>query len=424
MIMKRIALFALAIALAAGAAWAQSDATVSQLVATALSGNLDLAKARAALAAAEADLPWKSELANTRLTLSAAADAGGTGGVSVAAEAGVSVPIVPQLSVYGSVTSKGTASAGLTLTPFASAEPTYQETETYRKALAQVAFLERQVRYQAEAAAWSLTEARAEVTAAESAQALKEQLADVGGKAYALGDITSEDLENARSALTAARQAVYSAQRALLAARSTVFQLVGSTEETAVADATVGELSALVASRDTAIAALPASTESALAVQTLLIELDALNERLAATPAYSPNLSISARLSWPLSASAGVSFSFSASDLKTTERAEIIASIAMKEKELVLARSSAGFQAKIRSQALSVAKQALAGRIAELKLAETASDEAALLLSQGQRTSFEAAQARLDLDDAEAGVYAATVAVLSAQADILLAAGS
>jgi hypothetical protein len=138
---------------------------------------------------------------------------------------------------------------------------------------------------------------------------------------------------------------------------------------------------------------------------------------------YTPNLSISATVTYPLSASAGISFSFSPSDVKSDERAEILASIATKEKELVIARSNASFQARILAQELSVAKQALSSRLVELKLAEVACDESALLLTQGQRTSLEAAQAKLDLVNAEANVYSATAAVLRAQADILLAAG-
>lgn len=93
--------------------------------------------------------------------------------------------------------------------------------------------------------------------------------------------------------------------------------------------------------------------------------LNALNERLAATPVYTPNLSISATVAYPLSASTGISFSLPLLDVKSNERTEFVASIGTREKELVIARTNSSFQAKTLSQALSIVKQALSSRLAE-----------------------------------------------------------
>ena len=182
------------------------------------------------------------------------------------------------------------------------------------------------------------------------------------------------------------------------------------------------ELTALAARRDAAIAALPADSGASLTLGALQVERDALRAQLAATPLYSPALTLSGSLSYPLEASASISFSFSPSDVKTTDRAKVTDALSAKEQEIAIERVAASQQGEVQQQALAVARQALDSRQAEVRQAQTALAEAALLETQGRATSLERRQAEGDLAATQARRYAAVIAVLAAQADILLGA--
>ena len=121
-----------------------------------------------------------------------------------------------------------------------------------------------------------------------------------------------------------------------------------------------------------------------------------------------------------LSYSAGVSFSFSPSDIKVDERQTIEESITDKDGQIELERMALKFQLSVLRKSLSAAGTVLAERQAGLAQAMTNRNESAALLKQGHVTSLEDRQSELDLESARAGLFSAMAGVLKAQSDILL----
>ncbi len=203
----------------------------------------------------------------------------------------------------------------------------------------------------------------------------------------------------------------------------------GTASEAGVEAADSAQLDARIQARDEKISALSGEPRT-LACRQAIIDLAALRQELSQTWVFRPDLSLTAGLSWqpgstsPLAASAGLSISFSPSDIATDERADISQDIADKEKEVSLEREASLFQRDILAQALSVAKETLNTRKAELAQAQTTAAQGELLLSQGRWTSIELEQARLNVDSARAGVLSAAAAVLAAQSQILLLYGA
>jgi hypothetical protein len=429
--MKRIlAAVLLCAALAAGTAGAES-VTIDDIAARAAAGNLDLVKAKAAVAQAQADLAAQGTLSSSRLSLGASYGTDSTGSAAgqpaggVQAQAQVSVPVIPQLSISGSVSSQGTGSISVTITPFAMGTATYAQEATWRKAVLQLSYQAAKTDYDVRAAAWAVTAAQMTLAAAQAALALEQDRADVKEKAYPMGGLTYDALQTERTALTSARQGSLDAQKALVNAKAALYRLIGAgSGQPDVTAATLADLSALVAKRDAAVAALPAASGASLTLRTLQVERDALRAQLAATPVYSPALSLSGSVSYPLNASASISFSFSPSDVKISDHDKVTAALSQKEQEIEIERLAVSLQAEVREQSMALARQVVDERQAEVKQAETALAEARLLETQGRATSLERRQAEVDIASAQARLYGAVIAVLAAQADILLGAAA
>jgi outer membrane protein TolC len=424
---RRILIAVLCGALAAGLAQADGAMTVADLTSAGSAGNLDLLKARRALADAAKNLPWQSELVNTQAKLSGAYDTGG----QLSGNADLTVPIIPEVSLGATVTNKngGNASASLNVSPFAPWRTSYQEKATYRQAKLQLDYQTAKLGYDVESAAYGLLQAQANVTLARAKVALEEQRADISQKSYDMGQLLFADLQTERSNLVSMRQAEFDAERGLLNARVQLYRLVGpATGEPAVREVTVDELTALMAARDGDLAKKSAAQAGSMSLRQAEITLDSLKEQLAATPTYRPNLGLSAQVSFSPAAPAGsqfvgsgsLSFSFSPSEIKTDDRATISDNLADAKRQVELERLAAGLQASIDKQALAVARQALESGKNDLDQALAALVGAQLLYEQGQRTSPDLEQARIDVDSARLRLFQAAAGVLAAQGAILL----
>lgn len=433
--MKRIYAAALCAALLLAAASAAADTaetaaaaplSMEDLVKMGTAGNLDLRKSRQALQDAREDLQWKTGLADTRLDLS-----GGYARASgeVTGQAKISVPLIPQVSVDASVTSAGDGSASVKVSPFAQGDAKYLLEKAYQAAALALSYAEEKLAADIEGAAWSALQARRALDLSKARLSLQEEKTAAAESSYLLGKLSYTDLDSERSALIAARQGVFDSERGLLSARISLYRLLGASEAD-VKEADAAEMEARITARDAEIGKMASAEPRTLALRQAVIELSALRQELAQTWAYRPSLSLGASLAWqpaspdPLSASASVSFSFSPSDIKTDDRAELSRSIAEKEKEVSMEQEASRFQRDILTQALSVAKETLEARKAELVQAETTAAQGEVLLSQGRWTSIDLAQAGLNVDSARAGVLSAAAAVLSAQAQVLLLFGA
>jgi outer membrane protein TolC len=426
--MKRLGAVLLCAALCAARGFGQSGASIEELAAMGAANNLELQKARRALQNALEELMWTSDLADTRIDLSGGYSREPAGELS--GQATLTVPIIPQVSLAASVSSEGSGSASVKVSPFATGDARYLLVQAYNKAALDLSYATQKLGFDIQAAACAEVQARTALALAEAKLALEEQKAAAAESRYTMGQLSYEDLDSERANLIAARQGRFDAERGLLSARVALYRLLGpSTTETEVKGMESGELEASIASRDAMLESLGGSEPATLALRQSTLDLQALKEQLAQTWVYRPNLDISAGLAYqpasasPLAASASLSLSFSPSDIKTEDRAEILQSIADKEKEVALERLASRFQEQILRQALAVAKQALATRQTELEQAQSAVAGGEVLLSQGRWTSLEMEQARINVESAKAGVFSASAAVLKAQTDILLVYG-
>lgn len=423
MTMKKTLIVLFLTAFCALAAWAEDPLSLSDLTTAAAEGNLDLLKAQSALETARKALAGTSVLENSKLSLSGSYGTG-IGPESEAAVSGkgdLTVPIIPQLSLSASASSQGTASASISLSPFAAGTAMYKENETYQKAVLQLRTLVARLEYEVQAAAFAVVSARRALASAQTKSELEQERRTVAEKAYELSRISYEDLRARRSAELSARQGVFDAEKTLLNAKVALYKLLGpSNGEPEVKEVSADDLSALIAAREASLEKLNDAEARSTGLATLLVELESLEAQLDATPAYSPALSLSAHIDYPLAYGAGISFSFSPSDIKVDERLEIEESIRDKQAEISLERMASRFQLNVSKQALFAAKTVLETRKAELAQAEINNRESAELLKQGHLTSLEDRQTELDLESARSGVFSAMTGVLKAQADVLL----
>lgn len=413
--------------LAAGTALAQSALTLEELQSAARSGNLDQKKAERTLVDAQKNLRWESELSSARASLSGSIGSSG----QLSGQAQLSVPIIPQVSVGASVSSNGNADATLSLSPFAAWRSSYQQKAAYQKAQVALANQTAKLGYDVESAAFGVMQAQGNVGLAKVKLALEIEQAEVAQKAYDMGELTYENLETARSELVAARQSGFDAEKGLLNARVQLYRLLGpAAGEPDVKGASADEILSLIPARDALLAEKKKAAQGgSLALRQAEINLESLRQQLAATPVYRPSLGLSGKVSYnpsapaessPFSGSGSLSFSFSPSEIKSDERASLLQSIAEAERDIELERMALRLQASVADQSLAVARQVLESRKAELLQAETTLAEARLLLEQGERTSLEVEQSRINLESTRMRLFQAAAGVLDAQAKILL----
>lgn len=401
--------------------------SVAELQAKALAGNLDLRKARAAVDDAAEELPWDSELEKARLSAS------GSQGYSPnepfvldpQLQAGVSVPVVPQLSLGISASSRGTLGASVSLSPFAAGATRYREEEQYRRAVLEAAYRAAIVGYDVEAAAYGVVAAQAALSLAQATREYQEDRMAASERAYELGELTYDEVEDVRSDLTTARQGLFDAQRRLLNAQAGLYRLLGpEAGRVGVEPVDAEEILRLIRRRDDELFRIGQEEPRSLTLDTMAVHGRRMEAELAATPVYRPDLKISADLEYPEWAIGGsLSFSFSPNDLNADARAELADAIHEHRMEMELERMALEYQVDILWQSLEVARAALSGDRQALREAQTLRAEAEVLLGQGRRTQLELRQADLAVMRAELNVFSAAVSVLSAQADLLLAYG-
>ncbi len=420
--MKKPIIVLVLAAACAFSAWGGDALSLADLSAAAVKGNLDLKKAQSALETAREALQGTLTIENSKLSVSGSYGSGQNAeSGSLSGKADLTVPIIPQLSVGASASSEGRASASLAFSPFASGTATYKQNETYAKAALALSSAAARLEYDVQAAAFSVISARKALAAAQAKAALEEEKRTVAEKAYDLDQITYDELGTRRAAAVSARQGAFDAEKSLLNAQVALYKLLGpESGEPEVKDVSVYELSALTATRADALSKLQDGNARSSNLAALQIELESLKAQLDATPAYAPSLSLSAHVDYPLSYGAGISFSFSPSDIKVDERKDIEESIVEKNGEITLERMSMRFQLSVLRQSLSSAQTVLETRQADLAQAETNRNESAALLKQGHVTSLEDRQSELDLADARAGLFSSMAQVLKAQADLAL----
>jgi outer membrane protein TolC len=409
--------------------------TIEQIALRAQAENPQVLKALRVLNNAEEDLAGESRLLESRLSLESAngtpqsqsASSGDPGDAAISGQAGITVPLLDQLSVGGSVTAQQGEEIGgelsLSITPFAAADPSYPEEETYGKALVAWQTLRQQTTFDAEQAALKYLIAGMEVRLGESTLDLEQKLYETVQKELELGEASFEELQDQLSELTTARKSLYSTESQALSSWKELQLLFDPDgEEVEPASLSFQQLEELIEAREKKISELTAEEPSSQSLENLKLELTALQEELEATPLWRPDFNLSGSVGLPdLSAySIGASISFSPSDIKDDEREDLEEEIDEKLVDIQIEQFDLSLQEQLVEQNIGIAEQALEAASLAEEQASLTLRETELLYEQGERTVFELEQARLSLESAEIDSFAAAADLYQAQAELLM----
>ncbi len=400
--------------------------------------NPQVLKALRTLNNAEQALAGESRLLESRLTLEAAygtakeqagstGSSGGAGDAAVSGQAGITIPLLEQLSVGGTVTAKeGPEIEGelsLSITPFAAGDPNYVEEEAYGKALIAWQTLRQQSYFDAEQAVLAYLIARMEFELAESTLELEQKLYETVQKELELGEASFEELQDQLGELTAARKNLYLVEsQALNAWKELQLLFDPDSGEIKPAPVSLEQLERLIDEREQQIAEVAAEQPSSETLEYLELEFAALQAELEATPLWRPdfNLSGSMGLPDPSDFNISASLSFSPSDIKDDEREDLEEAIGEKLVDIQIEQFDLSLQRQLIEQSISVAEQAYQAAILAREQASLTLQESELLYQQGERTIFELEQARLSLASAEIDSFASAADLYQAQADLLM----
>jgi hypothetical protein len=352
-----------------------------------MEGNLELRAARAAVADAAEELPWESELAKTRISAAANQTHDPIAPLTLdpQVQASVTVPVVPQLSLGISASGRGTVGASLSVSPFVASATRYREAEQYRRAVLEAEYRAADVGYAVEAGAYGVMEAEAALSLAEATRDYQEDRLAASERAYELGELAYDALEAVHSDLTDARQGVFDAQRRLLNAQVTLFRLLGpEAGPLRVETAAVEDMLRHIDERDAELELFAEAEPRSLTLETMAVQVQRLEAELSATPAYRPDLRLTADVEYPDWVVGGsVTFSFSLTDLNTDARADLVESIEEQRMEMELESMALDYHVDILRQSLEVSRTVLSSRQQELQEAQTILAQADLHLVYG-----------------------------------------
>jgi hypothetical protein len=429
-------LAALALATALTRPAAAEELSLAEIAQRALRENLAVARAERVLREAEADLKGEPRLKNSALSL------GGDyrytfedGEGSLGAEAEVSLPLSPQLELEGQISGEAgdrladmAKQVALTAYPFAPTDPRYPREKAYGLAEAALRFLRVQIALQAQQAALDLQARGMERELARRTLELEDRKSALAELRLARGEISFQDAQDQRVALSEARRRLFDSELAALRDWKTLQVLFApGTDDVALAPLSLGELREFVAARAARLAALRRQAPSSQKLETLRLELAALRAEWGATPVFRPDtrLSAAAGRSGPASGSqpyVSLSFSFSLSPSQRRQEDRLSLQQDIAEQELVIAAEAYALELERRLgvQSIAIAEQALAAALLQQERDTLAAREAELLFQQGRRTVLERDQLGLNVERARIQCYRAAVDLYGAQGTLLL----
>lgn len=341
----------------------------------------------------------------------------------------VSIPILDQLTLGGSITAKESqelsGNATLTAKPFAAPTPVWTTETVHAKAVITWEYQRRQTYYDAETKALEYLAADMKQIQSRADFDLETRISDAMQAKLKLGEATFDELQEQLSALTDARKALYSAESAKVSAWKSLRQLFNpESEPFNPAPLPLPDMEDRIAQRSSLLTQITSEGKlrpvSAL-MSSLKLDLQSLGKELQATPAWRPDLSITGTLGLPdtTKSSVGLTLSFAPSDIKKDERqnikdqrADTMADIQMEQYNLELQRQLLERGIEITRQAFEAAK--VVRTQADLTLRETE-----LLYTQGDRTVFERDKARLALQNADLECFSSAVDWYAALGEML-----
>jgi len=414
--------------LTGAAVFAQAPAPVVELslediLARVAAENLELARSAVRIERARIDLagdPWYQD---SRVTLGAGYDRGpdsrGNGTTEEwSGRAGVTVPVVPQLSAGAGLTATEgqdlEQELSLTLTPFEAGRTTYLEERALRGALVTRRYLLAELALEAEEAAFSLLVGRLDRELAQRNLALEEETYRIALRRQEIGEASFLDVQEQQSDLIDARRALFETEQRLAQAVNRLQLLVSPGGERLLPrPEELRRLEALVEARAAALTEAAEGERGAPSTEGLeLAELDLarLEAELSVTRRWSPELDLSASHSFPDNATGvDLSLTFTPDQVALRDIRELQGDIELARLTVAAERYGAQLDRELGEQSIGIARQALEAARLQEEQDRTALDEGELLYAQGGRTTVQLEQLRLNVLRAEIDRYEAAI---------------
>lgn len=346
------------------------------------------------------------------------------------AAADLSLPVLPQLSLSGSLDSAGKGSASVTLAPFAPWNFYTVEQGAYRQTLAELEAKVAETGARAERLVLDYLVARSRVEHAKEAAVLAEESYEAVRRSYDLGEVGFDDVRDAQQEVSDARRQHLSAQKTLVAAGKTLSLLLGPTVirshtgsdgSIRIEPLTTEEVLRRAGERRLVVDRLDPARSSSTALERSRIELETLKRQERETWLWRPALTVKGGMSFPDSRlTASISLSFSPSDLNDDRLGDLASAIEDTADAIATEQFTLALDVEAARRSVEISREALDAALLDRERARVLAEEAEILLEHGERTVIEAHQARLSLESAEIGVFQAAADLLSAQSDYLL----
>ncbi len=420
----------LGLALAAGIALTAGaeSLTLSQIILRARENNPTLMEAQNTLRSAENDLTGDLRLDNSSLRASGDWSLESDKSSSSDNPSGsltLTVPVIDQVSLSGSVASNQDISAALSLSPFNLTSTRISSEASYGNARASLLFTEAALDWDVLNLALALALAEKQQEVYRQLEQLENDQYEASYALYLAGDITYDDLLDAMDELTTAEDNSLAGEDSLLAARQELQTAIGLSGDFTLEELTLEETEALKETLASRIGSMQAESVSSPDVTQARNALILAQRERDITLTFQPDLSFSAGVSGNLespSDTAGelsVSLTLSGSSFNATERDILSSEVKVKEAEL----SQALLEGELEKESLVSAREQAA------KATETAkrdreryqilADETSLLYGRGERTVLENTEAELQLQEAENTLFARYIGEIYASADYL-----
>jgi hypothetical protein len=389
--------------------------------------SLEILKATRSVERARKDLVGEPELMDSSLSISGGYNAERTTGWSGASS--LSLSLIPQLSAGASVSVndelKLSESVSLSLKPLAPNRQTFTEEKALNNALVAERFLKHSIYLDAEQAALSLLIRERERELAYSREALEQKKYELEQRRREVGEASFQDVQDQLVELIDARQSMFNSEQLFLSSWKTLQLLITPGEEKiGVQPLSAEELLQWIEARKLQVQDLRDEQPSTEKLEKLMIELVALQGELQATPPWRPDLSLSTSVGFPYrfpgSHSVTLSFAISPNQFAGDEREELQEDIEIKRLEIAAETYAAQLQKTLGQQNIALVEQALISAQIQGERDRVALQEAELLFQQGQRTSLELEQLRLNLRRTEDLTFQAAIDLYRVLGEYLL----
>ncbi|MBN2554231.1 MAG: hypothetical protein JXB06_15745 [Spirochaetales bacterium] len=401
--------------------------SVAEIARRVQSGNLELIKAARRVERARQDLVGEPELMDSSLSVGGGyASSGIPGSAGWYGQSRLLLPLSPQLSAGGEISVDDEwqleEELSLSVRPLVPRRQTYDESRSYAIALVEERYLRQAVYLGAEQAALSLLIRDMESELDRSTLELEQKKYQLVQRRQDLGEASFQDVQDGLVDLIEARQSLFNSEQRYLSDWKTLQLLFAPSEERiGVKPLSDRELLERISARRTESDRHRDREPVTGKLETSRLELNALQQELDATPAWRPDLSLSAALALPeASPSASLSLSFSPNQLKGDERQELREDMEIKRLEIAAESYTATLQETLGRQSIAIAEEVLSSARIQRERDRVALQEGELLFQQGRRTTLELEQLRLNLRAAEILSFQAAVALYGTLGEYLM----